>query len=293
MKRLSILFLLAVFCSPVAAQPVHSLQLDDAAGHLTRLIGQTTDAFDIFTFPAGGGTLLAQLAATPTVSKAWLLGGNTSSGVNNSIGTLDATDLNLKTNGTTRLSILSGGNVWIGASNKFAVDGSSGNISAINGVTGYSWPLSHSTGQLVNDGSGNLSWGNVSVQTSKAGLGMYAKQNASNFTGIISVAGGNSITKIVPAFAGNITGISAVTGAAIGGGSLIVKIVINGAINPGNNNNNVLTFAPNASFGFLDLTAGGGPTVIPFNPGDQIEVQITSNGIGGGNDMTATVFAQF
>jgi hypothetical protein len=51
-------------------------------------------------------------------------------------------------------------NVFVGASGAdlFEVDASSGNIEIIRGVTSYSWPLSHSTGALTNNGDGQLGW---------------------------------------------------------------------------------------------------------------------------------------
>lgn len=46
----------------------------------------------------------------------------------------------------------------VGSGDLFQVNGS-GNLIAINGLTGYSWPAAHASGVLRNNGTGTLTWG--------------------------------------------------------------------------------------------------------------------------------------
>ncbi len=63
------------------------------------------------------GVSIQQLISDSIASKAWLLQGNTGTNPSvNFIGTTDAADMVVKTNGTERMRVLSGGNVGIGTS---------------------------------------------------------------------------------------------------------------------------------------------------------------------------------
>ncbi len=98
-------------------------------------------------------------------------GGNTFAATAD-LGTNDANTLNFRTNSTTKVTILSGGNVGIGdttpaalltvgSGDKFQVD-TNGNILKINNVT-TSFPASQGAAStvLTNDGAGNLSWASL------------------------------------------------------------------------------------------------------------------------------------
>lgn len=84
--------------------------------------------------------------------------------------------IDLFTGGTQRMTLLEGGNIGIGtgspsslfsvgASSQFQVN-SSGNLTKINNVT-YSWPGAQGAANryLKNDGSGNLTWGDIAAST--------------------------------------------------------------------------------------------------------------------------------
>ncbi len=136
----------------------HSLQLDDGAGHYSVITAATSGSVTTFQLPAGGGTLLTSSSLN---ALSWMLGGNSATGTNNKLGTLDATSLLFITNGASnvRMSIDPIGLVSIGAANAFQVD-NSGDLISIKGVT-YSWPSAQAATAgmiLSNDGTGTLSW---------------------------------------------------------------------------------------------------------------------------------------
>ncbi|MDP4219110.1 MAG: hypothetical protein Q8916_02425 [Bacteroidota bacterium] len=283
MKIRFVILLALCYSSPLLAQ--HMLQLDDGTGNYSIIKWSTSGG--TYTLPTGGGTFLTQLFGQPTVSSAWLLGGNTSSSPNNKIGTLDATSLIFVT-GTggpnTRMTITSTGDVGIGATNQFLVTGSNGNLGTIRGIN-YTWPTAHTSGFLKNDGAGGLSWA-TSTFADKAGLGTWTISSVgTNKTNIIIPVAGSTVTKIIPPFAGSITGLSVVMSAPCGGGTLTAEVWVN-------NNPTGLTVTINGTeeFDFTSQAAG----LTPISAGDQIQIHYTTVGYNGGNDdMLATVFAQF
>ncbi len=72
-------------------------------------------AANTFLMDNGSGTLSWSAASTTLSGYAWMLGGNTLTATG-TFGTLSNNDLNIITNSTTRMTILSGGNVGIGSS---------------------------------------------------------------------------------------------------------------------------------------------------------------------------------
>lgn len=87
-------------------------------------------------------------------------------------------DLIFQTSGTERARLTSAGNFGIGDANPaslftvgsgdlFQVN-SSGNLIAINGLTGYSWPAVHASGVLRNNGTGTLTWGAPTISGAAA-----------------------------------------------------------------------------------------------------------------------------
>ncbi len=150
-----------------------------------------------YIIPSGSGTLLTSSGGS--VSGAWLLGGNTSSSPNNLIGTLDATDFNIITNGlgNIRMSVSSTGVVSIGSAGQFQVS-NSGDLSKINGAS-YSWPASGATvGVLTNNGAGGLSWAPAALSGAAGGdlNGSYPNPSVAKINGVplgVTTATANNI----------------------------------------------------------------------------------------------------
>lgn len=113
-----------------------------------------------------------------------------------------ANTLNLVTGGTSRLNVLSTGEVNV-----------SGALFGVNGVT-YTWAAANAAGQLTNDGSGNLSWSAPSLTATYVGFG----DASSKLTGSANMTwndtyGGLSLSQVVGS--GTIPRILLVTGAAM------------------------------------------------------------------------------
>lgn len=104
--RVFLAFVVVVLFSSISAYAQHTLEMDDGSGHYTKLSSQTVNALDVFTFPAGGGTI----ATNATV---WSLKGNAGTNpasnpltvnltTNHFIGTTDNKELDFITNGAIR-----------------------------------------------------------------------------------------------------------------------------------------------------------------------------------------------
>jgi hypothetical protein len=113
-RIVSLTFVLVLLCcSTVFAQ--HSLQIDNGGGAYTVIFGSAPGG--TYIIPPGGGTFLTQLSGSPTVSNAWLQGGNTNaaSPIPNygTIGTLDNVNMSFVTNGlaNVRMTIFNNGNI--------------------------------------------------------------------------------------------------------------------------------------------------------------------------------------
>ncbi len=88
----------------------HRWQVDDGAGHYTILTGQTINALDNFTFPAGGGTVVTTGGGGPSLG--WLTAGNTLSG-GEKFGSLNGFDVVMYANNSEKLRLSNGGGVSV------------------------------------------------------------------------------------------------------------------------------------------------------------------------------------
>lgn len=281
---------LVCICATIACLPnfilaqVASIQMSAGDGKYVVLSAPTT-------LPVGTLRLDVPDEGTVIVSDgnideyAWVLGGNASP-ISNRLGTLTNTDLVFVTGASgpnTRMTLTSGGLLNVGASSQFQIDGSTGNISKIRNIN-YSWPGSHATGYLQNDGSGNLSW-QTSVQASRAGLGTWFENNYSGGAVIMDVSG-TSIKFIGSAFPGGISGVSIVCGSAGTNGTLTATVTLNGVAT-------TLTCTVNGNAGeqFAFATPA---SPIPFVAGQRIGVNLNDAGFTpNNNDILITVFANF
>ena len=187
----------------------HSLQLDDGAGHYSVITAASAGALNLFQLPVGGGLLIT----SPSLNGlTWILGGNTGSGGNNQLGTLDATSIQFITNGISnvRMSIDPSGLVKIGSSGAFQVN-SSGDLISINGVS-YTWPLSQAASSgmvLANNGSGALTWVAEGSTLSPSSNSDYTGASALNsaITNDLTLSTSASYFRISSTMNTNVTGI--------------------------------------------------------------------------------------
>ena len=88
----------------------------------------------------------------------------------------------------------------VGSGDLFQVN-SSGNLIAINGLTGYSWPAAHASGVLRNNGTGTLTWGAPTISGAAAlttnniwiGVGNIATERTMSGDGTLTDNGSNAV----------------------------------------------------------------------------------------------------
>lgn len=119
MKRLFVwsVLLCTFFASVTLAQ--HSLQLDAGGGKYGIILGAAAwpVGTTIYTMPPGGGTIVTN---TTFSNMAWALGGNTAPS-SNIFGTLDATNVDMRANNTTQLTLRSAGGIELPATTSAGV----------------------------------------------------------------------------------------------------------------------------------------------------------------------------
>src|ERR1043165_9141230 len=98
-------FMVAFIPSNAGAQ--HSLSLDNGPGSYSTI--SVLSPGGNYILPAGGGTILTSVSLS---SFAWVLGGNAAP-PSNIFGTTSATDVDMRTNNTTQLTLLTGGGINI------------------------------------------------------------------------------------------------------------------------------------------------------------------------------------